>query len=43
MIGSSSIRASNWVVTKTTVPETDKMFWLVPDGQAQFFKLWGVS
>jgi ABC-type sugar transport system substrate-binding protein len=34
---------SNWVVTKTTVPETDKMFWLVPDGQAQFFKLWGLG
>jgi ABC-type sugar transport system substrate-binding protein len=36
-------KPSNWVVTQTTVPETDKMFWLVPDGQAQFFKLWGVS
>lgn len=34
---------SNWVVTQDTVPETDKLFWLVEDGQEQFFKLWGVS
>jgi ribose transport system substrate-binding protein len=34
---------SNWVVTKDSVPQTDALFWLVPDGQQQFFKLWGVG
>lgn len=35
---------SNWVVTKDTVPAGDSgIFWLVTDGQAQFYKIWGVS
>lgn len=36
---------SNWVVTKDNMPSdiSTGIFWLVEDGQEQFFKVWGVA